>query len=94
MPFISEQSPHDGASRWETVAGWLCSTLVMLILTASAFAKMSTPSPEVATAIARFGWEYILGSELFVVYTDERDTSMRGAPVLRNRAFVMKLSIG
>ena len=40
----------------------------------------------------RLRWEYILGSELFIVYTDERDTSVRGVPLLRNRAFVVKLN--
>jgi hypothetical protein len=40
----------------------------------------------------RFRWEYILGSELFVVYTDERDTTTSGFPGLRNRAFVVKVN--
>ena len=38
----------------------------------------------------RFRWEYRPGSELFVVYTDERDTRGSGYPELRNRAFVLK----
>ncbi|HWI16319.1 MAG TPA: hypothetical protein VNT81_01140 [Vicinamibacterales bacterium] len=38
----------------------------------------------------RFRWEYQPGSELFVVYTDERDTTTSGYPGLRNRAFVVK----
>ena len=38
----------------------------------------------------RFRWEYRPGSELFVVYTDERDTTMPGYPDLKNRAFVVK----
>ena len=38
----------------------------------------------------RFRWEYQPGSELFVVYTDERDTLKPGYPDLRNRAFVVK----
>jgi hypothetical protein len=38
----------------------------------------------------RFRWEYKLGSEFFVVYTDERDTTTRGYPGLKNRAFVVK----
>ena len=38
----------------------------------------------------RFRWEYKLGSEFFVVYTDERDTLGRGYPGLKNRAFVVK----
>lgn len=38
----------------------------------------------------RYRWEYRPGSELFVVYTDERDTRVAGFPDLRNRAFVLK----
>ena len=40
----------------------------------------------------RFRWEYQPGSELFVVYTDERDTFPSGFPELRNRAFVVKVN--
>jgi hypothetical protein len=46
----------------------------------------------------RFRWEYAPGSEVFLVYTDERDatpdglttpTTVRG---LKNRAFVVKVN--
>ena len=40
----------------------------------------------------RFRWEYQPGSELFVVYTDERDTIVEGFPGLKNRAFVVKIN--
>ena len=40
----------------------------------------------------RFRWESLPGSELFVVYTDERDTAYPGYPELRNRAFVVKIN--
>jgi hypothetical protein len=40
----------------------------------------------------RYRWEYKLGSELFVVYTDERDTRTSGVPGLKNRAFVVKVT--
>ena len=42
----------------------------------------------------RFRWEYRPGSELFVVWTDERDTwsPARGGIGLRNRAFVVKIT--
>ena len=40
----------------------------------------------------RFRWEYVPGSELFVVYTDERDTLQPGYPDLKNRAFVVKIN--
>ncbi len=40
----------------------------------------------------RLRWEYNPGSELFVVYTDERDTALGGFPELKNRAFVVKFN--
>jgi hypothetical protein len=40
----------------------------------------------------RFRWEYRPGSELFLVWTDERDTGLRRPSVLRNRAFVAKVT--
>ena len=40
----------------------------------------------------RLRWEYQPGSELFVVYNDQRETALRGAPVLENRAFVVKFT--
>ncbi len=40
----------------------------------------------------RFRWEYRPGSEIFAVYTDERDTALRGFPGLKNRAFVLKIN--
>ena len=40
----------------------------------------------------RFRWEYHPGSELFVVYTDERNTRTSGFPDIRNRAVVVKVN--
>jgi hypothetical protein len=41
----------------------------------------------------RLRWEYLPGSELFVVYTDDYDNeSPPGIPALRNRAFVVKFN--
>jgi hypothetical protein len=40
----------------------------------------------------RLRWEYRPGSELFVVYNDERNTDVTGFPALRNRAFIMKFN--
>ena len=46
----------------------------------------------------RYRWEYAPGSEIFLVYTDERDTTPDGfAPPpavrgLKNRAFVVKVN--
>ena len=41
----------------------------------------------------RLRWEYQPGSELFVVYNDQRDTELgRSFPMLENRAFVVKFT--
>ncbi len=40
----------------------------------------------------RFRWEYRPGSEIFAVYTDERDTMGALASGLRNQAFVVKIT--
>jgi hypothetical protein len=41
----------------------------------------------------RLRWEYLPGSELFVVYTDDYDTDVRaGFSTLRSRAFVVKVN--
>jgi hypothetical protein len=46
-----------------------------------------------ASSNFRYRWEYRPGSELFVVYTDERDTIPVPRPTsLRNRAFVVKVN--
>ena len=44
------------------------------------------------SANLRLRWEYQPGSELFVVYNDQRDTALRGTPLLQNRAFVVKFT--
>lgn len=43
-------------------------------------------------ANVRFRWEYRPGSELFVVYNDQRDTEARGFPELQNRAVIVKIN--
>jgi hypothetical protein len=42
------------------------------------------------SASARLRWEYTGGSELFVVYSDGRDTQNVGFPGLLNRTFAIK----
>jgi hypothetical protein len=44
------------------------------------------------TSNARLRWEYIPGSELFVVYSDGRNTLAPGFPQLDNRSFVVKFT--
>ena len=40
----------------------------------------------------RLHWEYRSGSDLYVVYSDGRDTAMRGFPDVVNRSFAIKLT--
>lgn len=46
----------------------------------------------VVTANARLRWEYRPGSEMFVVYNDQRDTLSRGFPDVKNRSFIVKIN--
>jgi hypothetical protein len=41
---------------------------------------------------ARLRWEYRPGSELFVVFNEERDTLARNFPGLANRSFIVKIN--
>jgi hypothetical protein len=44
------------------------------------------------SANVRFRWEYRPGSEIFVVYTDERHTQLLRRGELKNHAFVVKIN--
>ncbi len=48
------------------------------------------PSARTLTSSVRLRWEYIPGSELFVVYSDGRDTGTNRFPGLQNRTFAVK----
>ena len=67
------------------------------LMFASALLQYSSADRAFSTNL-RYRWEYAPGSELFLVYTDERDmtdallatpTTVRG---LKNRAFVIKIN--
>ena len=46
-----------------------------------------------AAANVRLRWEYQPGSELFVVYNEQRDTALRRRfPELENRALIVKVN--
>ena len=58
---------------------------------ASALVQFQSASTAVSTN-ARFRWEYQPGSELFVVYSDGRNTTGPGFPELDNRSLVVKIT--
>ena len=57
----------------------------------SALVQYNSRSNSVSTS-ARLRWEYQPGSELFVVYNEQRDTLTRRLPDLVNRAFIIKVN--
>ena len=61
------------------------------LMFASALLQYNSGSNAV-TANLRLRWEYQPGSELFVVYNEQRDTHAPGHPALTNRAFIVKIN--
>jgi hypothetical protein len=57
----------------------------------SSFVQYNTTSHSL-TLSGRLRWEYTPGSELFVVYSDGRDTATAGVPALLNRTFAVKVT--
>ena len=78
-----------GSFSTELVAARLTYTLTPRMFVA-ALVQYNSEDDALGSNI-RFRWEYQPGSELFVVYTDERDT-LNPRPILQNRAFVVKLT--
>ena len=58
----------------------------------AAKAPEAPPTPYRPRASSRLYWEYRPGSELFVVYNEQRDTLNPRFPRLENRAFVVKIN--
>jgi hypothetical protein len=61
------------------------------LMFASALIQYNTSTNLVSTNL-RLRWEYHPGSELFVVYNEERDSVARPVPDLQNRAFIVKIN--
>ena len=57
----------------------------------SALLQYNSTSNTVAANV-RLRWEYHPGSELFVVYNEQRDTMGRRFPELENRALIVKFN--
>ena len=61
------------------------------LMFSSALVQYSS-SAKTVSVNARLRWEYQPGSELFVVYNEERDTLTPGYPNTMNRAFIVKVN--
>ena len=79
-----------GAFR-RTLVGSRVTYSVTPMMFVSALVQYSAGTNSLSTN-ARLRWEYRPGSELFVVYNDQRDTLARRFPDLTNRAVVVKIN--
>jgi hypothetical protein len=80
-----------GSFTTKLVGSRITYTLTPLVF-ASALIQYNSNTHTVS-ANARLRWEYRPGSELFVVYNDERDSDAAlGVPGLFNRAFIVKVN--
>ena len=50
------------------------------------------PSAHSLTSSVRMHWEYTPGSDLYMVYSDGRDTATTRSPALQNRSFAIKVT--
>lgn len=74
-----------------TILGTRASFTMTPLMFVSAFLQYNSGSNTVATNV-RFRWEYQPGSELFLVYNEQRDTLTPSFPGLTNRAFIVKFN--
>ena len=80
----------DGSFTTTLIGSRVTYTMTPLMFTSALVQYNSTTRRTGANV--RLRWEYRPGSELFVVYNDERDTLARGFPDLQNRAFIVKVN--
>ena len=91
--------PSASVNRVNLPAGSFTATLVGSRVTytmtplmfVSALLQFNSSSETVATNV-RLRWEYLPGSELFVVYNEQRDTLAPNFPELTNRALIVKIN--
>ena len=93
--------PNLSLNRIDLPVGWFDTTLVSArtiyavnpLMFVSALVQYNSATGSVGTNV-RLRWEYLPGSELFVVYNENRDDALRPNrfPRLENRAFIVKIN--
>jgi len=80
----------DGSVTTNLVGSRVTYTMTPLMF-ASALVQYNSTTRRTGANV-RLRWEYRPGSELFVVYNEERDTLALGFPDLQNRALIIKIN--
>ncbi|MGE3405063.1 MAG: DUF5916 domain-containing protein [Vicinamibacterales bacterium] len=73
------------------LAGSRVTYTVTPLMFVSALTQYNSATRSVATNV-RMRWQYLPGSDLFVVYNEQRDTAGRAFPDLANRTLVVKVN--
>ena len=90
LSFNHVETPHGNADT-NLIGGRIVYTMTPRMFVGALIQYQS--SVKTVTTNIRFRWEYILGSELFVVYSDGRDTNDKGfPPAILNRSVVVKVT--
>ena len=88
ISFNHVETPH-GTGDTNVIGSRVTYTLTPRMFVAALIQYQS--AAKTATSNVRFRWEYQPGSELFVVYSDGRDTNNAGfPPPILNRSFVVR----
>ncbi len=87
---INQIDLAEGSFTTNLVGSRITYTVTPLMF-ASALLQYNSAADAVSANV-RFRWEYQPGSELFIVFNEQRDTTMRRFPGLVNRAFVVKFN--
>ncbi len=87
---LNRVSLREGSFTQRLVTSRLTYTMTPLMF-ASALLQYNSSTNSVAANV-RFRWEYQPGSELFIVYNEQRDTLASGFPNLANRALIVKIN--
>ncbi len=80
----------EGDFQSRLVGGRVTYTVTPLMFV-SALVQYNSSTTSLSSNV-RLRWEYRPGSEIFVVYNDQRDTRASGFPDLANRAFIVKVN--
>ncbi len=87
---VDRVSLIQGSFTSRLVGARVTSTMTPLMFVSALVQYNSTSN--LLAANVRFRWEYHPGSELFVVFNEQRDTRRSGFPDLANRAFIVKVN--
>jgi hypothetical protein len=91
-PGISVNQVRVSAGEFVTTLATTRFTVMMSpLMFASGLVQYNSASNTLATNV-RFRWEYSPGSELFVVYNDQRETLAATLPGLLNRSVIVKIT--